>query len=187
MIISVYDNSVVNNVTTQTRYGELNIIADIGVITLDSRANTANSIIIKSSHANGGIMSLTGGGGYDVISSSGNISLLSQGANINIGVSASNTIPNMQTQNINIESFNTMNMSSSDIYFVSSDVISFISNTGDIQFGTSANANSTPVIKFNDDNVLINQSGSNLDYQLDIAITQESDNNNGYNGIIINN
>ena len=181
-----YICDITNNVTTQTRYGELNIIADIGVITLDSRANTANSIIIKASHVNGGIMALTGGGGYDVISSSGNISLLSQGANINIGVSSSNTIPNMQTQNINIESFNTMNMSSSDIYFVSSDVISFISNTGDIQFGTSANANSTPVIKFNNDNVLINQSDSNLDYQLDIAITQESDNNNGYNGIIIN-
>jgi len=181
-----YICDITSNITTQSRYGYLNIIADIGVITLDSRANTANSIIFKASHVNGGIMSLTGSGGYDVISSSGNISLLSQGANINIGVSASNTIPNMQTQNINIESFNTMNMSSSDIYFVSSDVISFISNTGDIQFGTSANANSTPVIKFNDDNVLINQSGSNLDYQLDIAITQESDNNNGYNGIIIN-
>ena len=36
------------------------------------------------------------------------------------------------------------------MYFVRSDVISFISNTGDIQFGTSSNG--APIIKFKDGN-----------------------------------
>ena len=175
-----------NNITTQSRNGNINVITDVGIIKIDSYANNSNAIVINASHSNGGIYTTTGSGGYDVVSTSGNIALLSRGSNINIGVSSVGTAANLQTQNVNIESFNSMTMNSGDMYFVSSDVISFISSTGDIQFGTSTN--NLPSLKFSDGNVLINQVSSNLDYQLDIAITDESNNitKKGYNGLIIN-
>jgi hypothetical protein len=179
-----YYCDVIGNHTTQNHSGNIAIISDIGTITLDSNANLSNAIIIEATNSNGGILNTAGIGGYKVITSNGDISLLSQGADINIGVSSIGTPANQQTQNVNIESFNNLNMNSGDMYFVSSDVISFVSNTGDIQFGTSSNG--VPVIKFKDGNVLINQADSNLDYQVDIAITHPSSNKHGYNGLVVN-
>jgi hypothetical protein len=179
-----YYCDVIGNITTQNHSGNIAIVSDIGTITLDSNANLSNAIIIEATNSNGGILNTAGIGGYKVITSNGDISLLSQGADINIGVSSTGTPANQQTQNVNIESFNTLNMNSGDMYFVSSDVISFVSNTGDIQFGTSSNG--VPVIKFKDGNVLINQADSNLDYQVDIAITHPSSNKPGYNGLVVN-
>lgn len=179
-----YYCDIVGNITTQNHSGNIVIVSDIGTITLDSNASLSNAIIIEATNSNGGILNTTGVGGYKVITSNGNISLLSQGADIDIGVSPIGTPANQQTQNVNIESFNTLNMNSGDMYFVSSDVISFVSNTGDIQFGTSSNG--VPVIKFKDGNVLINQADSNLDYQVDIAVTHQSSNKPGYNGLVVN-
>lgn len=174
----------IGNHTTQVNFGNIAILSDEGTITLDSNASLSNAIIIEASNSNGGILNTAGTGGYNVITSNGDISLLSQGADINIGVSAIGTPANQQTQNVNIESFNTLNMNSGDMYFISSDVISFVSNTGDIQFGTSSNG--VPVIKFKDGNVLINQADSNLDYQVDIAVTHPSNDKPGYNGLVVN-
>ena len=174
----------IGNHTTQVNFGNIAIVSDEGTITLDSNASLSNAIIIEASNSNGGILNIAGTGGYNVITSNGDISLLSQGADINIGVSAIGTPANQQTQNVNIESFNTLNMNSGDMYFISSDVISFVSNTGDIQFGTSSNG--VPVIKFKDGNVLINQADSNLDYQVDIAVTHPSSDKPGYNGLVVN-
>ena len=180
-----YFCDVNNNIIMQNHYGNFNITSDTGVISIDSNMSSSNAIVIEATNSNGGILNMTGTGGYNVITANGNISLLSKGADIDIGVSAIGTPAGQQTQNVNIESFNTLNMSSGDMYFVSSDVISFVSNTGDIEFGTNTN-NGTPVIKFKDGNVLINQATSNLDYQLDIAVSHGSANNPGYNGIVIN-
>lgn len=179
-----YNCDITGDIILQTHSGNLDIIADIGVITLESNAALSNAIVIEATNTIGGITNLAGTGGFDVLTANGDITLLSMGANIDIGVSSSGTPANQQTQNINIESFNTLNMNSGDMYFVSSDVISFVSNTGDIQFGTSSNG--APIIKFKDGNVLINQSDSNLDYQLDIAVTHESDDKPGYNGLVVN-
>ena len=179
-----YKCDIIGDLILQTHSGNLDIIADTGVITINSDAALSNAIVIEASNTIGGIINIAGTGGFDVLTSNGDITLLSMGANIDIGVSSGGTPANQQTQNVNIESFNTLNMSSGDMYFVSSDVISFVSNTGDIQFGTGSNG--VPVIKFKDGNVLINQADSNLDYQLDIAITHESDDKPGYNGIVVN-
>ena len=179
-----YTLDIVGDITETTKYGNIHISADIGTITLTSNSALSNAIILEATHPNGGIINTTGTGGFTVITSNGDINLLSMGTDINIGVSANGTPAIQQTQNVNIESFNTLNMSSGDMYFVSSDVISFVSNTGDIQFGTGSNG--APIIKFKDGNVLINQADSNLDYQVDIAITHESTDKPGYNGLVIN-
>ena len=173
-----------NNIDIETYTGNLNIISDIGVITINSDGNITNAIIIEATNSNGGILETAGIGGITLLTSNGDIDILSQGANINIGVSPIGTPASQQTQDVNIECFNNYNVSSGDMYFVSSDVISFVSNTGDIQFGTSSNG--APIIKFQDGNVLINQSSSNLDYQLDVAVTHPSDSKPGYNGIMVN-
>ena len=41
-----------------------------------------------------------------------------------------------------MECFDNYNLNSGDMYFVSSDIISFVSQTGDIHFGTSTDRNS---------------------------------------------
>ena len=173
-----------NNITFETYNGNLDIIADNNAISISSNSSSNTAIIIQATNTTGGIETTTGSGGYLLTTIDGDIDLLSQGANVNVGVSVVGTPANQQTQNINLECFNNLNASAGDMYFVSSDVISFVSNTGDIQFGTSSNG--VPVIKFQDGNVLINQASSNQDYQLDIAVSDASTTHPGYNGIMIN-
>lgn len=174
-----YNNIIGGDINITSKYGNVNITSDYNAVNVS--AGTYN---LTTTQANSAINISTGSGGFNVMTSNGDISLLSQGANIDIGVSPSGTPAGQQTQNVNIESFNTLNMSSGDMYFVSSDVISFVSNTGDIQFGTSSNG--APIIKFQDGNVLINQASSTQDYQLDIAATDSSITHPGYNGIMVN-
>ena len=173
-----------NDINIDTSNGNINTTAHNGVITINSDANITNSIIIEATNASGGILETAGTGGITLLTSNGDIDILSQGTNINIGVSPVGTPAAQQTQDVNIDCFNNYNVTSGDMYFVSSDVISFVSTTGDIQFGTSSNG--APVIKFQDGNVLINQSSSNLDYQLDVAVSHPSDSKPGYNGIVVN-
>lgn len=179
-----YKLGVANDIDIEAYTGNLTIVADNQAITLNSRANLANAIIIEASNTNGGILQKAGKGGINLLTSNGDIDILSQGSNINIGVSSTGIPAPQQTQNINLESFNDFNVNSGDIYFVSSDVISFVSNTGDIQFGTSSNG--VPIIKFENGNLLVNQNTSPLDYQLDVAVTHPSMSKDGYNGIMVN-
>ena len=173
-----------NDIYMESYTGNIDIIIDIGIIKINSFGNHSNAIIIEATNSNGGILQTAGTGGINLTTSNGDINLLSQGSNINIGVSPDGTPAQQQTHNLNLESFNEFNVNSGDMYFVSSDIISFVSNTGDIQFGTSSNG--SPIIKFENGNVLINQSTSYLDYQLDVAVSHSSDNRDGYNGIMIN-
>ena len=189
----------VNDLTTQSKTGTLKLIADIGNIIINSNATTSNAIQLNASNTTGGISMNAGSGGCEIITTTnsvgvgGDITLLSQGSNIDIGITPDTTSHNMQTQNVNIESLNTLNMTSGDMYFVSSDVISFVSATGDFNFSTGTGIDAPPIIKFKDGNVLINQSDSNIDYQLDIALTHGSEGTTGhgtdsigYNGIVVN-
>lgn len=174
-----YNNIIGGDINITSKYGNVNITSDFNSVNVS--AGTYN---LTTTQANSAINISTGSGGFNVTTSNGDISLLSQGADINIGVSPTGTPAEQQTQNVNIESFNTVNVSSGDMYFVSSDIISFVSNTGDIQFGTSSNG--APIIKFQNGNVLINQASSTQDYQLDIAVSDSSLAQPGYNGIMIN-
>jgi hypothetical protein len=173
-----------SNILLETYNGHLNLFANSDVINITDASPNAGAIQLSASNPAGGIQVATGSGGFSVRTSNGDIALLSSGANVDIGISPLGTPANQQTQNITLECFNALSASSGDMYFVSSDVISFVSNTGDIQFGTSANG--APVLKFQDGNVLINQAHSALDYQLDIALTHPSASRPGYNGIMVN-
>ena len=173
-----------SHILLETYNGKMNLVANDDVISITDASPNAGAIQISATNSVGGIQMSTGTGGLSVITNNGDIDLLSQGANVNIGVSAVGTLAAAQTQNITLECFNNLSASAGDMYFVSSDVISFVSNTGDIQFGTSSNG--VPVLKFQDGNVLINQAQSDLDYQLDIALTHPSASRPGYNGIMVN-
>ena len=173
-----------NDIITRSETGNLNISSDIGVIKLSSNGNYNNAITLEATNTNGGISQTAGKGGVNIITSNGQINLLSKGSDINIGQSPIGTPANLQTQNLNLESLYNLNVNSGDMYFVSDDVISFVSTTGDIQFG--ATSNGSPVIKFENGNILVNQNTSPLDYQLDIAVSHSSDSKNGYNGIVVN-
>jgi hypothetical protein len=141
----------INDIDLETYSGNLGIYADTGIITINSDGNYSNAVIIDASNANGGILQTAGTGGINLITTNGDIDLLSQGSNINIGVSSVGTPAPLQTQNLNLESFNNFNVNSGDMYFISDDVISFVSNTGDIQFGTTSGG--APIIKFENGNV----------------------------------
>jgi hypothetical protein len=160
------------------------VIVNDSYLNLSSNADLSNAIIISATNSNGGILQTSGSGGIKNIANNGDIDLLSKGQDINIGLSPIGTSVEEQTQNINIDCFNDLSVVSGDMYFVSSDIISFVSQTGDIQFGTGTNSN--PILKFENGNILINQTTSNLDYQLDIGITDSSTSNHGYNGLMIN-
>ena len=172
------------NISLDSITGDISIDVNDGYLNLNSNGNLSNAIIISATNSNGGILQTAGSGGIKQIASNGHINLFSSNGDINLGLSSIGTPSEEQTQNINVECFNNFNITSGDMYFVSSDVISFVSETGDIQFGTSSTSN--PILKFENGNILINQTTSNLDYQLDIAVTDSSSSNPGYNGLMIN-
>lgn len=173
-----------NNITAKSENGNVNIISDIGIIDIISDLNSNNAIKIEATNTHGGIIQHAGTGGINLNTSNGDIDLLSSGSNINIGVSPIGTPAYLQTQNLVLECYNNLDANAADMYFVSSDIISFISNTGNIQFGTSTTT--SPVLKFENGNIIINQQTSNLDYQLDVAVSHPSNVKNGYNGIVVN-
>ena len=172
------------NITLDSITGYISISVNDNYLNLNSNANLSNAIIISATNSNGGILQTAGAGGIKLIDYNGDIVLLSKGQDINIGLSSIGTPAEQQTQNINLDCFNNFNVTSGDMYFVSSDVISFVSQTGDIQFGTSSNGN--PILRFENGNLIINQNSSNLDYQLDVAVTDSSTSKPGYNGLMIN-
>ena len=181
---STYTLNSTTDININSTSGNLELNTSTGELRLISNNDTSNAIIIQSKNLNGGITQIAGAGGMTINAVDGYIDILSIGKDINIGVSALNAPAIEQTQNVNIECFDNFTATSGYMYFVSSHTLSFISETGDISFGTSSNSN--PIIQFENGNLLVNQSTSTLDYQLDVAITDSSNNNNGYNGIVVN-
>ena len=181
---SSYTLNSSDDINLNSTSGNLELNTSTGELRLISNNDTSNAIIIESKNSNGGINQLAGAGGITINAIDGYIDILSIGKDINIGLSALDTPAVDQTQNVNIECFDNLTATSGYMYFVSSYTLSFISESGDISFGTSSNSN--PIIQFENGNLLINQSTSNLDYQLDVAVTDSSNNNNGYNGIVVN-
>jgi hypothetical protein len=172
-----------NNIDINSDTGNLTVNVETGKLNLTSHGDYSDAITINASSTYGGIFLTAGESGINLNTINGDIDILSQGANINVGVSPVGTSIQQHTQNINMECFNDYSVNSGDMYFVSSDVLSFISQTGDISFGSSSTSN--PIIKFNNGNLLVNQKKSPYDYQLDVALTDSSTYKNGYNGIIV--
>ena len=172
-----------NDIDINSDTGNLTVNVETGIVNLTSNGDHRDAITLNASNTTGGLFLTAGEGGIYLNTSNGDIDILSQGSNINIGVSLIGTPIEQQTQNINMECFNNYTVNAGDMYFVSSDVLSFISQTGDISFGSSSNGN--PIIRFENGNLLVNQKNSPYDYQLDIALTDSSTYKNGYNGIMV--
>ena len=143
-------------------------------LNLVSYKDAKDSIIISSSNENGGVILNSNKGGINIMSNQGNINLDVTNEDINIGSS--------KTNSINFESLEKISINSEDFYLISSDSINFLSQTGNINFGSEVGES---FIKFENYNLLLNKNTSNLNRQLDVQIDEES-NLSGYNGININ-
>lgn len=155
--------------------GNTTISNEEGSIDINGKAASSQAIYIQASSESGGIQLISGSGGTN-IESSGDVNMVSTNSNINIGSST-------ETQSININSLSNISLDTEDITIIASDNLSLISLSGNVQIGSSTD---NPIIQFEDGNLLVNQSSSTNDYQLDVAVKDESSDKNGYNGIIVN-
>ena len=155
--------------------GNTTISNENGSIDIDGRSTSAQAVYIQAD--SGGIGMRSGTGGIE-LSTVGDTTITTTTSTSNISI-GSETL----TQSINIDSLSNINLSTEDISIIASDALDLISQSGSITIGSSTGA---PVFKIENDNLLINQSISSNDYQLDIKITDESSENQGYNGIMVN-
>lgn len=149
---------------------------------LEAEHASSEAVYIHATNDEGGVKIQSGIGGFD-LDSTGDIDIFSQGSNINIGVAPDGTSSENQTQSINIESLSNISIDTEDMTIVASDELNLISLTGNIQIG---NGSDNPVIKFENNNLLINQTTSSLDRQVDVNVSDESSFKQGYNGIVVN-
>lgn len=160
------------NSNVEVTSGHLNLIS--------SKENSNNSIYMEATGTAGGIKIKSQSSGIDLYST-GNVDLNSVNKNINIGVFTNDIT--QSTDKIILESASKISMDTDDIDIVASDAINVISQTCDIKLGTSP---SNTILGLQNNNVLINQSSSTLDRQLDIKITDSASSTSGKNGILIN-
>ena len=162
--------------------GNANVSVNTDHLNLISSKTGSNlSVFITADGLGGGIKLDSGYGGITQYST-GNIDINALNSDINIGVFPSGTNSDT-TNNIIMESANNITADATDMIVTMSDSIQFISLTGDIRMGTSS---SSAIIRFEDENLLINQTSSTLDTQLDILVSDQSSDRPGYNGIIVN-
>jgi len=164
------------------RSGNANVSVNTDHLNLISSKTYSNlSVFINADGVGGGIKLDSGYGGITQYST-GNIDINALNSDINIGVFPSGANSDT-TNNIIMESANNITADATDFILTMSDSIQLISLTGDIRLGTSA---SSAIIRFENENLLINQTSSALDTQLDILVSDESSSRPGYNGIIVN-
>lgn len=162
--------------------GDGTLDSDNKNLKLEAEHASSEAIYIHATNDTGGVKIQSGTSGFD-LDSTGDIDIFSQGSSINIGVAPDGTSSENQTQSINIESLSNITIDTEDMTIIASDELNLISLTGNIQIG---NGSDNPVIKFENNNLLINQNTSNLDRQVDINILDESTSKPGYNGIVVN-
>tara|TARA_A100001015_G_scaffold115729_1_gene128501 strand:- start:640 stop:6105 length:5466 start_codon:yes stop_codon:yes gene_type:complete len=160
------------NANVEVNSGHLNLI--------NSKPSSNSSILIESNGTGGGIKLNSNHGGITQLST-GNIDINSKNENINLGVFTQD--PTANTKKIVMESSEEITMNTEDYQLIASDTISLISLTGDIRIGSSL---SSSIIKFENDNLLVNQITSDYDRQLDINVSDEASSSPGYNGILVN-
>jgi hypothetical protein len=120
----------------------------------------------------------------------GDINMNSTNGSINIGYIKNDDTSNHDnvnieslTQNIELESLRKISLNSEDIYGIASDSIHFISQSGDITFGSQLDK---PFLSFDNDNLILNQQSSSTNRILDINV-DKPDTINSYktNGLFI--
>ena len=85
------------------------------------------------------------------------------------------------TNSVNIQCMKDVNINSEDFNLVSSECINLISQSGEILLGSDINK---PFIKFENDNILLNQSSSDYDRKLNISLDKSSNDKKDHNGIL---
>jgi len=157
----------------------LNLNID-NIINIISKNNTNNAILLESSAQNSGITIKTHKEG-EVNVLSGDINLNASNGNISLGQKCKdNNLENL-TQSVSIDALRKVSINTEDFYTIASDSINFISQTGDITFGSQIGES---FIKFENNNILINQQTSSSNRILDIHVNK-ADNLDNNNGILI--
>lgn len=166
----------------KTTSGDTIFTNETGIIKLEALSNLPNTIVISASNNDGSVLIHSGSNGITLESNNGgDTNIYSYGGNINIGYDGVGT--DNDTQYITIDSAIHTYIGSSDIDIHASDQINILSDTGNIFIGSSTG---DPFLTFENGNLLLNQSNSSLDYQLDVRITDQSSSNHGYNGVAVN-
>ena len=150
------------------------------IINIVSNNNTNEAIIIETYSNNSAIKLQTHKEGQINILS-GNINLNASNGNIILGEKCEdNNLENL-TQSVSIDALRKVSINTEDFYTIASDSINFISQTGDITFGSQIGES---FIKFENNNLLINQQTSPHNRILDIHVNK-SDSINNNNGILV--
>lgn len=165
----------------RTTNGNANVEVNLSHLNLVSKKTNSNNSVFISAKETGGGITLDSDEGGIIALTTGNVDINSDGNDINLGVFSND--PTKQTANIIMESSTSITSNTEDFQVIASDAISLISLTGDISIGSSVGSS---VIKFENNNLLINQTTSTLDRQLDILIDDQSSSTPGYNGIVVN-
>jgi len=158
--------------------------ASISLYSTTSNTTTnTNSILIESKDDMLPLTLKSANGGQNIYSS-GNININSNNGCINLGRLADDydddTDVNL-TQNILLNALRKVSINTEDFYTIASDSINFISQSGEITFGSQIGES---FIKFENNNVLINQQTSSSNRILDIHVNKNDSTSNS-NGLQI--
>ena len=165
----------------RTTNGNANVEVNLSHLNLVSKKTNSNTSVFISAKESGGGITLDSNEGGTTVISTGNVDINSDGNDINLGVFPSDSTK--QTSNIIMESSASITANTEDFQVIASDAINLISLTGDISIGSSVGSS---VIKFENNNLLVNQTTSTLDRQLDVLIDDQASADPGYNGIVVN-
>ena len=105
------------------------------IISILSKNNTNEAILLESSSINSGIILKTHNEGQVNILT-GNINLNASNGNISLGHKCENNNLENLTQSVSIDALRKVSINTEDFYTIASDSINFISQTGDITFGS---------------------------------------------------
>ena len=171
---TIYTKSTGNQRTLITT-GNSYLTTMTGTINLESNNTSAQAIHINSNHSSGGITINAGTTGIS-LNTTGPIALDSSG-NVTIGGS--------NTTNITFDAINNINLSSDFINLVATDdILLQTSSGGEILFDTNGVTTGVAMKVTDIGTVLIGSQTIEDNYQLEVTVTEES-NNYGINGIQI--
>lgn len=165
-----------NSQTTSIITNTFNLNTE-NIINISSKNNTNGAILFESYSQNGGITLKTNKEG-EINLLSNNVNLNASNGNIALGQKCEDSNLDKLTQSVSIDALRKVSINTEDFYTIASDSINFISQTGDITFGSQIGQS---FIKFENNNLLINQQTSPHNRILDIHVNKEDDldNNNG--------
>ena len=173
------NNILLDSLNTLITTDNLNLYTN-EMIKIISKNNTNNAILLETSSQNSGITIKTHKDG-EVNVLSGNINFNASNGNISLGQKCDDSNLVNLTKSVSIDALRKVSINTEDFYTIASDSINFISQTGDITFGSQIGES---FIKFENNNLLINQQSSNYNRILDIHVNKP-DNLGNNNGILV--